>query len=242
MLPGKAVKTIGIILARGGSKRVPGKNKKLLHGKPLVAWSVHSALKSGAFDVLIVSTDDLEIKEIAKNAGADVPFLRASAFDDEATSSEATVTSLVQAESFFDCKFDRVVQMMASCPLKTAGDIVASLQNFSTTSALSQISVSAPMGCNPWWSMVESQKGSFNSIFSDVTNKKSQDLPELYIPNGAVWVAERDILLKEKTFYASDFTCFPVPWISGFDIDTEDDFALANVLLKSRHLVAPDDS
>jgi CMP-N-acetylneuraminic acid synthetase len=92
------VKHIAIILARGGSKRLPRKNILDFHGKPLLAWTVEAALHSGKFDRVLVSTDDREIADIARSFGAEVPFLRKIAAGDHASSSEATLAALQQAE------------------------------------------------------------------------------------------------------------------------------------------------
>ena len=96
------MKHIAIILARGGSKRLPRKNIHDFHGKPLLAWSVEAALQSGQFDRVLVSTDDPEIADIARSFGAAVPFLRDSAADDMTPSSEATLAALGQAEQHWD--------------------------------------------------------------------------------------------------------------------------------------------
>ncbi|NDA72499.1 MAG: hypothetical protein EBX69_03485, partial [Betaproteobacteria bacterium] len=89
---------IAIIPARGGSKRLPRKNIMAFNGKPMITWTIEAALKSEMFSKVLVSTDDDEIRQVSIEAGAEVPFLRQVAFDDHATSSEATLAALYQAE------------------------------------------------------------------------------------------------------------------------------------------------
>ena len=93
-------KNISIIPARGGSKRIPGKNILDFNGRPMIAWTIDAALKSGIFDKVLVSTDSEEIAAVSRNLGASVPFLRQGSADDNSPSSEATLTSLIQAEKY----------------------------------------------------------------------------------------------------------------------------------------------
>jgi pseudaminic acid cytidylyltransferase len=97
--------SIAIVLARGGSKRIPGKNKRMFHGKPLVAWTIEAAFHSKSFDKVLLSTDCQEIAEIGIKFGAEVPFLRNRASDDHSSSSEATLAALDQAEEYWNTAY-----------------------------------------------------------------------------------------------------------------------------------------
>ena len=119
-----SLKQIAIIPARGGSKRVPGKNIRLFRGRPMIAHTIEAALKSGLFAHVLVSTDSPEIADIAKNAGAEVPFLRTRCADDMTPVSEATLAALLQAESFYNETYQHVCQLMANCPLRTPRNIL----------------------------------------------------------------------------------------------------------------------
>ena len=121
--------SIAIILARGGSKRLPNKNILKFNKKPLVAWSIEAAINSGLFKRVLVSTDNKSIQSISKKYKADVPFLRSKAADDFSSSSVATYHALLQAEEYWKEKYDVVVQLMANCPLRTAEDIKNSLND-----------------------------------------------------------------------------------------------------------------
>jgi len=145
------MKHIAIVLARGRSKRLPGKNILDFHGKPMLAWTIEAALQSAQYKQVLVSTDDPEIAEIARSFGAQVPFLRNSGADDNTPSSEATLAALRQAEQHWGEQFDVVSQLMANCPLRDANDITAAIQNFINQGAESQICSFRFGWMNPWW-------------------------------------------------------------------------------------------
>ena len=134
-----------------GSKRLPGKNKRMFHGKPLVAWTIEAAILSKCFDIVLLSTDSQEIAEIGIEYGAEVPFLRNCAHDDHAPSSEATLAALSQAEDYWKDSFDVVAQLMANCPLRTSQHICDAMNSFSLGNASSQISCFKFGWMNPWW-------------------------------------------------------------------------------------------
>lgn len=223
------MKHIAIILARGGSKRLPRKNILDFHGKPMLAWSVEAALNSGAFDRVLVSTDDLEIADIARSFGAEVPFLRNIAAGDNASSSEATLAGLQQAEEYWDEQFDNVSQLMANCPLRDADDIKRAINNFHQTGEASQISCFRFGWMNPWWAAKLSADGTPDYLFPEARLARSQDLPPLYCPSGAIWTARVQDIKTQKTFYTPEHTFFPLSWISAMDIDDAEDMDMAKI-------------
>ena len=221
------MKHIAIILARGGSKRLPRKNIHDFHGKPLLAWSVEAALQSGQFDRVLVSTDDPEIADIARSFGAAVPFLRDSAADDMTPSSEATLAALGQAEQHWDERFDVVSQLMANCPLRDATDITRATRNFFERDADSQISCFRFGWMNPWWAATLNEQGRPDFLFPKARIARSQDLPPLYCPSGALWIARAPALKLAKTFYVPGHVFHELNWISAMDIDDGEDMAMA---------------
>lgn len=220
---------IAIILARGGSKRLPRKNILDFHGRPMLAWSVEAALQSGLFNHVLVSTDDLQTADIAIAHGAEVPFLRDAAADDEASSSAATLVALAQAEEYWNERFDIVAQLMANCPLRTAQDIVCAQDHFDATGAPAQISCFRFGWMNPWWAATLDSGGRPDYLFPEARLSRSQDLPSLYCPSGALWLARREILQSERTFYAPGHVLHPMDWMSAMDIDDEDDLRMAHI-------------
>ncbi len=221
------VNNIAIVLARGGSKRIPGKNKRIFHGKPLVAWTIEAALLSGKFDKILLSTDSSELAKIGIEYGADVPFLRDRAFDDQASSSEATLAALEQAENYWGKKFDIVAQLMANCPLRTSRHITEAMNNFWESNAPSQISCFKFGWMNPWWAAKLMPGGRPEWIFPETRSSRSQDLPSLYCPSGAIWIASNEALKYHKSFYTPDHILNVMEWTAAIDIDDYDDWIMA---------------
>jgi N-acylneuraminate cytidylyltransferase len=223
---------IAIIPARGGSKRVPRKNVKKMMGKPLIAYTIEAAAQSNLFTRIVVSTDCREIADTAQRFGAEVPFLRDSNLADDITPvSAATIDTLCKLDPSGD-KYSFVCQLMANCPLKTSEDIVDSHQQFIDTGANSQLSVVRYGWQNPWWAMRRDKAYRLDPLFTEAMTKRSQDLPDLFCPTGAIWWAQAEVLRREGTYHTVDKTGWEIPWQRGLDIDTEDDWAMAEVLLQ----------
>lgn len=225
---------IAIILARGGSKRLPRKNILPLGGRPMLSWSVEAAISSGQFARVLVSTDDEEIAVVARAAGADVPFLRNVAADDQASSSDATRVALLQAEAHYCEQYTIVAQLMANCPLRQANDIRQALTAFEDGLAPSQISSFRFGFMNPWWAARIQPDGQPDWLFPQARKSRSQDLPPLYCPSGALWVARRDAFLEGHGFYLPGHSFHVMDWMSALDIDDEDDLALAEACFAQR--------
>lgn len=221
------MKHIAIILARGGSKRLPRKNILDFHGKPMIAWTIDAALQSAMYDHVLVSTDDPEIAEIARAFGAEVPFLRDSAADDITPSSEATLAALRQAEQHWCEQFDVVTQMMANCPLRDAADIKSAIRTFTSNDASSQISCFRFGWMNPWWAAKLDGIGKPDYLFPEARAARSQDLPPLYCASGAIWIAHVQPLKTERSFYTTKHIFHPLSWISAMDIDDAEDMEMA---------------
>jgi N-acylneuraminate cytidylyltransferase len=228
------VSQIAIILARSGSKRLKHKNILDFGGKPMLAWSVEAALESNCFDRVLVSTDSEEFAEIARQYGAEVPFLRNEAADDHSPASIATRIAGSQAENYWHERYDTVAQLLACCPLRTASDIRRSLHVFEKRDAVSQISCFRFGWMNPWWATDLDSDGNPIYLFPEARNSRSQDLPVLYCPSGALWLAKRDSFMSSNDFYMPRHTFFPLDWISAMDIDTNEDLLMARACLEIR--------
>ena len=220
-------KHIAIILARGGSKRLPNKNILDFHGKPMIAWTIEAAIESKEFSHVVVSTDSKEIAEISISYGAHVPFLRKTHADDHTPSSTATITALKQAEEYYEIKFNFVSQLMANCPLRSCNTIRRAIKNFYTHRYDTQITCFKFGFMNPWWAFSLSEDNIGKKIFPEAHTIRSQDLGELYCPTGAIWTARSKILQKCQTFYSDDHRYFPISWQEGLDIDDIADFNFA---------------
>jgi N-acylneuraminate cytidylyltransferase len=223
---------IAIIPARGGSKRIPGKNVRSLAGSPMIAYTIQAACGSGVFDRVVVSTDSQEIARIGESYGAEVPFLRDATLADDVTPvSLATLDALQRLDPAGE-RYDAVAQLMPNCPLRSAEDIRQSHAQFGDSGSPSQISVVRYGWQNPWWAMRCNEQLELEPIFREQMKQRSQDLPELFCPTGAIWWSTAEALRREKTFHIERRTGWEMPWQRGIDIDTQDDWIMAEVLLK----------
>ncbi len=223
------MKSIAIILARGGSKRLPGKNLLEFNGRPMLAWTIQAALESQIFRRVVVSTDCEKISKVASEYGAEVPFLRSSASDDYSSSSEATLVALSQAECYWNESYSLVAQLMANCPLRSSSDILSAFKSFSESGSPSQISCFRYGWMNPWWAFRTDSKQRPDWLFSKTNRERSQDLPPLFCPTGAIWIARTKDLVTHRSFYMPDHTVYELPWMSSVDIDDHDDLEMARL-------------
>lgn len=221
---------IAIIPARGGSKRIPQKNIIDFCGKPMIAWTILAAKESGLFDRVLVSTDDPIIAEVAKEWGAEVPFLRTNSADDHTPVSEATMLALKQSMAHWSESYSSVTQLMANCPLRTADDIERAVTRFEMLNRSFQISCFKYGWMNPWWAVKLDSEGHPDRLFPEAATQRSQDLPELFCPTGAIWIAQANSLLTAKTFYGPAHIFEPISWESAIDIDDYDDLRFAQVV------------
>lgn len=221
---------IAIIPARGGSKRLPNKNILDFFGKPMIAWTIQAAIEAACFDKILVSTDDEEIARVARDYGADVPFLRPTAADDITPISSATLVALNQAENYWEREFKTVAQLMANCPIRNGSDIRMAMAAFHANEAEFQISCFSFGWMNPWWAVKLDKEGKPEALFREAMGVRSQDLPKLYCPTGAIWVADAVAFKRDKTFYGKGHRYQPMHWTAAVDIDDAEDLELARAV------------
>lgn len=225
------VRRVAIIPARGGSKRIPKKNIIDFDGKPMIAWTIEAAIESDLFQDVIVSTDSKEIADVALQYGASVPVLRQKYADDFSPVSEATLQTLQDIKAIGK-EYDEVVQLFAVCPLRNGQDIKSSHKFFVEKSAPFLISCFKYTWMNPWWAVKLDDEYKATWIFEDA-KKRSQDLPDLFCPTGAVWIAKVEALEESKSFYGDGHIFWEMPWFRALDIDNFDDIALGLALKHS---------
>jgi len=224
------MRTVAIIPARGGSKRIPRKNIRSFQGKPLIAHTIEEAISSDLFERVIVSTEDEEIARIAEQYNADVPFLRSPDLADDHTHvSAVTVDALEMLDPHGDT-YDVVAQLMANCPLRTREDLQDSFQHFKENEHQVQLSVFEYGWQNPWWAHTIDEEGRLSRLFEKAHTARSQDLPELYCITGAVWWARTDVLRQRGTFHTEEPAAWVMPWQRAVDIDTPEDWKFAELL------------
>lgn len=213
-------KILAIITARGGSKGVPGKNIREVGGLPLLAWTILAANQSVYIDRLILSSDDPLIIDVAKQFGCDVPFVR-PAYLAEDTSTSADV--VLHAINALEEKYDLVVLLQPTSPLRTVGDIDNTIKLVQEGDALSAISVSR-VEKPPEWMFEISCEGTLNPLMDNsVVPTRRQDAAELVMPNGAVYVVKVDEFIKNKQFITKNTRPYIMSEQRSIDIDTSDD-------------------
>jgi CMP-N-acetylneuraminic acid synthetase len=238
---GDASTLLAVIPARAGSKRVPGKNVRPLDGRPALAYSIEAAVMSGLFATVVVTTDSEAIATLASREGAEVPFVRDAALSgDDVPVSLATVDALERLDPD-GRRYSGVAQLMPNCPLRTAEDVRASYRQFAAGDAPTQLSVTRFAWQNPWWACRQTESLALVPLFPDRITAPSQSLPALFCPTGAVWWARADVLRAARTFHVEGRTGWEIGWDHGVDIDTEEDWRMAEVLLHLRATAGADD-
>jgi pseudaminic acid cytidylyltransferase len=223
-----------VIPARAGSKRLPGKNIRVFCGLPAIAYTIAAARESGLFSLVIVSTDNETIAEIAVHHGADVPFLRAAALaDDQTPVSSVTVDALTRVDRCAT-RFAYVAQLMPNCPLRDAADVRDSFEQLIETRAAVQLSVARFGWQTPWWAMRLGDDFMLAPLFPREAVMRGQDLPPLVCPTGAIWWARAETLREAGTFHVPGRTGWEIDPAHAIDIDTEDDWRLAEALMVVR--------
>lgn len=228
----RAMKRAAIITARGGSKRIPKKNMKPFLGKPIMVYSIEAALGAGIFDEVMVSTDNEEIAEIAKQAGAKVPFFRS-----EKTSNDFATTAEVLEEVLFSYEqmgmfFDEVCCLYPTAPFVTADAIRKAMQLLKEEHADSVIPVVKfsfpPQRC------VVIRDGRLTPKWPENMAKRSQDLEPFYHDCGQFYCLNAASFKKQKAIWMENVVPFVQDESSVQDIDTPEDWKIAEMKYRLR--------
>lgn len=223
-----------LIPARGGSKRLPRKNVKSLAGKPLIAWSIETALASSYVDRVIVSTDNEEIKQISEQYGAEIPFLRPENLSNDTASSFDVVKHAID---FLDIKKPNqlIVLLQPTSPLRLSTEINEALEFFIKKNAKGVVSISETEHSPLWTNTLPENCNMSNFIRPEVQGKRSQDLPIFYRLNGSIYIYETlSLLEKGKVFFDENVFGFKTSTDTAVDIDTELDFMIAETIMNYR--------
>ena len=223
-----------LIPARGGSKRLPRKNVKLLHGKPLIAWSIEVAKASKYIDRVIVSTDDEEIKKISEQYVAEVPFLRPEHLSNDHASSFDVIKHAIGFLQL-DQPNELIVLLQPTSPLRLVSELDTALEFFIAKNAKGIVSISETE-YSPMWSNTLPENGCMSDfIRPEVQGKRSQDLPTFFRLNGSIYIYETLALLEQsKIFFDNNVYGFETALETAIDIDTGLDFLIAETIMKNR--------
>ena len=218
-------KILAVIPARGGSKRLPGKNLLPVAGRPMIAWIIDAARGAKYLDRLIVSTDDADIADAARGLGVEVPFLRPAALSNDAASSEDV---LIHALDAVGKDFALAVLLQPTSPLCLGEDMDAAIEACVAAKAPACVSVCVPSKSLAWL-MTTNMAGHLRRVFG-----VNQAPEPAYMPNGAVFVVDVPAFRRDKTFYPVGAVASVMPTERSIDVDTDADWAMADGLLRRR--------
>lgn len=229
---------LGIITARGGSKGVPNKNLELVAGKPLIAWTVATAIASRRLTRTIVSTDSQQIASAAQKHGGCVPFLRPPELAQDRTPHAPVIQHAINWVRTYD-KFapDYIVILQPTSPFRLPEDIDNAVEIAVTKKANSVISL-----CHshrpPWWAKTISEDGRVFSLLPQTQQPGlRQEMPPAFMPNGAVYVVDVPYFMQTGVIVGDNSYAYLMPENRSLDIDTEWDLQLARLIMESNTLV-----
>lgn len=221
------MKTFALIPARGGSKGIPRKNIKLIAGKPLIVWTIEAALRSSLLSAVVVSTDDPEIADVARRAGAQVPFMRPVILaQDQTPGLDPVLHSFDQLP-----QFDSVLLLQPTSPLRTTDDIDACLQLARAHNSPSVVSVSEA-DTHPYWTYRVTENHALRRFVDAEPISRRQDLPPAFALNGALYFAEVDWLRSRGSMVGAETLAYVMAKERSVDLDTSLDWKIAELLLK----------
>lgn len=227
---------LAIVPARGGSKRLPGKNIKLLHGQPLINWTIKAAHDARCISTVVVSTDDNRIAEIARKAGAQVPFIRPAALSDDKSTSVSVMLHALHELAQLGQQFDWIVLLQPTSPLRTGQHIDDAFSVLTQKESDAVISVCKTEHSPLWCNTLPDDDSMLNFLPESVNKgKRSQDLPDYYRLNGAIYIINVNKLLKQKSIFSyKKIHAFIMKSADSVDIDSELDFEFAQFLMSKQ--------
>jgi len=229
MFCGKSI--IAVIPARGGSKGVPAKNIRDVAGKPLLAWTIEQAKHSQVIDRTILSSDDQEIISVAQQWGCETPFVRPAELAQDTSSH---IEPILHALNVMPKQYDYVVMLQVTSPLRLSKDIDSCVELCIRQRAPACVSVTIP-DKSPYWMYTINEQGCINNLIGNGSvplPMVRQQLPEVYVLNGAVYVAYVKWLLGTTSFLTPQTIPYIMPKERSLDIDNEMDINFASFLLK----------
>lgn len=220
-------KIVAIITARGGSKRIPGKNIKPFLGKPIITYSIEAALGSGIFQEVMVSTDDEKIAEIAKQAGARIPFTRSSETSNDFATTADVLVEVLQSYRERGTQFDYGCCLYPTAPFVTIEKLREAWKQIQQHDADSIIPVTT--FSFPIWRAVTIQNNKLQFAWPENALKRSQDLPPAYHDCGQFYFFNVERFLKTKKLITDNTVPIIVPESEVQDIDNPEDWKMAEM-------------
>ncbi len=221
------MKTLAIIPARGGSKRIPGKNIKDFAGRPIIYYSIDNAIKSNLFDEVMVSTDDVAISEIAKQYNAQVPFFRSNETANDFAPLAVVIEEVLNSYLSQGKEFDYVCCLLPTAPLVTIKRIVESFEllkknNYDSVFPVVQFSY-------PIQRALKIENNQVSMIWPENMLARSQDLMPAFHDSGQFYWLNVKRFLESKKIFAANSGAIVLSELEVQDIDTEDDWIIAEI-------------
>jgi len=228
------INILGVTLARGGSKSIKNKNLAKIKGKPLIYYTIKEAMKTKELTEYVVSTDSSKIKKVAQKYKADVPFLRPKKFSkDNSSSASALKHALIECEKIFNKKFDYVVELMATNPLKKALDIKNVIKILLKNKTDSVIAVNQLFDHHPA-RIKKIVKGKlYDFAIKEKLESRRQDLkPNAYVRSGSIYAMSRRYVINEKRYFSGKSFAYILPMERTINIDDKNDLIIAKTKLE----------
>lgn len=220
---------LAIIPARGGSKRIPRKNIRPFHGRPIIGWSIEVARKSGLFDMVAVSTDDEEIADVARREGAKIPFMRPTSLADDLSSSDAVVAHAVATLRDQGLQFEDICCIYATAPFLT----VEALQEGSRLLTARGHGFVVPVTSFEYpiqRALQRNDDGTLSMFQPENMNTRSQDLEEAYHDAGQFYWGKAEAFLQDLPMFTRNSVSIKLPRYLVQDIDTLEDWRRAELI------------
>jgi len=230
------MKILAIIPARGGSKGVPGKNIKLLNGKPLIAYTTEIALQSKFLTEVIVSTEDEQIIDVAKSLGIKVPFIRPEHLAQDTT---PTIDVIIHALEWYENQnifFDAVCLLQVTSPFRTVEFLDKAIEKFIVSDCDSLVSVQkVPHEYNPHWTFEVNSAGTLKIATGETEIiPRRQELPTAYHRDGSIYITKSKVLLEEHSLYGKSTAFIESEPDFYVNIDTLQDWEKAEEMIQNK--------
>ena len=229
------MKILAIIPARGGSKGIPGKNIKLLNGKPLLVYTSEIALESEYLTEVIISTEDAQIIKAAKSLGIKVPFVRPAELAQDNT---PTIDAIIHALHWYETQnifFDAVCLLQVTSPFRTVAFLNKAIEKFIEQGSDSLVSVQkVPHEFNPHWTFEVNPDGNLK-IATGERNiiSRRQELPEAYHRDGLIYITKTAVIQQQNSLYGQNITFIESPKAFHVNIDTMADWERAEEIARN---------
>lgn len=226
-------KVLCTICARGGSKGIKNKNIRLINGKPLIAYTIEQAIACSLFEHIVISTDSDEIAKISQAYGGEVFFKRnAEMASDTAGKLDVIRDSLKRSEKHFSEKYDYLIDLDATSPLRQIEDITRSFQQFLENNNDNLITA-MPSRRSPYFNMVEVDANNRVYLSKMLDNKivRRQDAPKSYDMNASIYIWKRDVILNENSLFLDKTGLYLMPEERSIDLDNELDLKFIQFIM-----------